>query len=589
MAAGTPRSEPWRSRSSAATGMPTERSTTATPPRPQSATEDSDYLNDRMTARRAIDLPFAETLAQGTPEERDLALAFKRGEPGAYDTIHERFEARVRSVCKRMLGNADDAEEAAQEAFIRVYRALPRLNGGYRLDAWIVRIATNVCLDVLRSRSRHPSHPAPVEVLDLESPPIETSDPELLYLRGAEGRRVRKVLGSLPPLHRAAIVLRDFEGVSYAEIAETLGISEARVKALLHRARRRFRRSWQSNVASVFAPLSLLKRLFGKTSAVREKHEGGLSVVSQTAEMAVSQGQQVAASSGIAAHPCSTAIQQCSQIVTDRAVPMVAALVVGTASLGAAVTTRQIDSPYGTPGRHRDAVAHPREAQQAKTPGAASEPNGKAPTIVAPAPSQAVPEPTDSADEATVPADPVPEPTPTPSPTVSPSDENDSQVTPEPTPPPVPEPPSPPPPFSAAVGFDHGSEIPQSEPTKNAAKINCVSNSFKQLLETTISDGSAAHMGLLQLRAGKTTGRLELTIIAGQSSFSYSSWGAEPVATWSRSDKTADLKISGSFGALRGSHPENAGLPRSGTFLVNLTMDCTIPSLITERVTFTAH
>src|ERR671918_1728289 len=149
-----------------------------------------------MTAQRAIDLTFGEPLPLGTPEEKDLALAFKRGERDAYDSIHGRYEARVYSVCKRMLGNPDDAQEAAQEAFIRIYQGLPRFNGRYRLGAWIVRITTNVCLDHLRSRSRRPSDPTPLELLDLESPPLANSDPERLFLRNAESRRLRKLLAS---------------------------------------------------------------------------------------------------------------------------------------------------------------------------------------------------------------------------------------------------------------------------------------------------------------------------------------------------------------------------------------------------------
>src|ERR687895_89011 len=140
-----------------------------------------------MTAQRADEL-FFEAPPAGTPEERALALAFKRGERGAYEQIHERYEARVLSVCKRMLGDPDDAQEAAQEAFLRIYQGLPRFNGRYRLGALAVRIATNVCLDQLRSRARRPSDPAPMEILDLEpGGPIEDSDPELLFLRRAEG------------------------------------------------------------------------------------------------------------------------------------------------------------------------------------------------------------------------------------------------------------------------------------------------------------------------------------------------------------------------------------------------------------------
>src|SRR5918992_4431232 len=165
-----------------------------------------------MTAQRADELVY-DGSPVGTPEERELALAFQNGERDAYDRIHDRYAPRVLSVCRRMLGNPDDAQEAAQEAFLRVYQGLPSFNGRYRLGAWIVRITTNVCLDQLRARSRRPSDPVPREILDVESQPSDDTDPQILFLRHAEGRRVRKVLDQLPPLHRAAIVLRDFEGI----------------------------------------------------------------------------------------------------------------------------------------------------------------------------------------------------------------------------------------------------------------------------------------------------------------------------------------------------------------------------------------
>jgi RNA polymerase sigma-70 factor, ECF subfamily len=304
-----------------------------------------------VTAQRADNLVLSEIA--GSSEERELAIAFKRGDDRAYDAIHERYEARVYSVCRRMLGDPNDAEEAVQEAFIRVYQSLPRFNGRYRLGAWIVRIATNVCLDQLRSRARHPSDPAPLEVLDLEpGGPIEDSDPELLFLRRAEGRRVRRVLASLPPLHRAAIVLRDFEGISYADIADTLGISECQVKALLHRARKGFRRSWTAGAASIFLPTSLLRRLFGKVDLQNPGPSSTpqLTVASQTAESAMSIGQQFAFTASQAAASCGGMIHQCSTFVADKTVPVVAAVVVGTAAtVGAVATAPGDDKPAAPP------------------------------------------------------------------------------------------------------------------------------------------------------------------------------------------------------------------------------------------------
>jgi RNA polymerase sigma-70 factor, ECF subfamily len=293
-----------------------------------------------MTAQRADELVFSDAPLVGSPEERAMALAFKRGERDAYEAIHERYEARVRSVCRRMLSDPDDAQEAAQEAFLRVYQGLPRFNGRFRLGAWIVRITTNVCLDQLRARSRRPADPVPRELLDLESPLAEDTDPQILFLRHAEGRRVRKVLDSLPPLHRAAIVLRDFEGIAYADIAETLGITEGQVKALLHRARKGFKRSWAANVASMLLPAGMFKRFF-KPWELPSHASGQVGAVSQAAESALSMSGQFAASATQAVNACGGAMHQCSQFMADKAAPVVAAVVVGTASVGAAVVSKE--------------------------------------------------------------------------------------------------------------------------------------------------------------------------------------------------------------------------------------------------------
>ncbi|MEA2448011.1 MAG: hypothetical protein QOK47_1648, partial [Actinomycetota bacterium] len=198
---------------------------------------------------------------EGWAEGKALVLRFKAGDTAAYDAIYERYMARVNGICRRMLIDPHDVQEASQEAFLRVYQALGRFNGRYELGAWIARITTNVCLDNLRSRSRRPKEMAPLEAIDLElALEGEPETPETLIIRNAEGRRVRKVLASLPPLHRAAIVLRDFEGLSYVEIAGALQITESQVKALLHRARGRFKRDW-SSLASIFLPVKLLQRL----------------------------------------------------------------------------------------------------------------------------------------------------------------------------------------------------------------------------------------------------------------------------------------------------------------------------------------
>jgi RNA polymerase sigma-70 factor, ECF subfamily len=400
-----------------------------------------------MTAQRADELVPAEAFPSGSPEERALALAFKRGERDAYEAIHDRYEARVVSVCRRMLSDPDDAMEAAQEAFLRIYQGLPRFNGRYRLGAWIVRITTNVCLDQLRARSRRPSEPAPLELLDLESPMPEDSDPQILFLRHAEGRRVRKVLDTLPPLHRAALVLRDFEGIPYSDISETLEISEGQVKALLHRARKGFRRSWAETVASMLLPAGLAKRWF-RPWDLPSHTEGAHAHI---ADSAISASQQVAATAAQAVNAGGGALHTATQFMADKAAPVVAAVVVGTASVGAGLIARDRGDRDAAPKKEVVAAVEAPE-QAAKIPGVKEATDDETQAKVPLDPKNNVGEKKDGGQDkgkaagagANEPADPVEEPPAAPPADEAPADP--APPAPDPTPsPPAEQPPAPPP------------------------------------------------------------------------------------------------------------------------------------------------
>src|SRR5688500_17363271 len=96
------------------------------------------------------------TDAPGAAErsDRELVLAFKAGDDAAFDELYRRHHERVAKVCYRFMNNRPDAEEAAQEAFLKAFQALPRFNGQYQVGAWLKRIAANVCVDNLRVKSR---------------------------------------------------------------------------------------------------------------------------------------------------------------------------------------------------------------------------------------------------------------------------------------------------------------------------------------------------------------------------------------------------------------------------------------------------
>lgn len=187
--------------------------------------------------------------------DKDLVVAYKGGIPEAYDEMYRRYNARVYGVCRRMLGNSEDAREAAQETFLKAYQGLPRFNGQYKLGAWLSRIAANVCVDHIRRRSRT-AVLTPLED-DHESPDFELG-PEDMVVRDAPAL---SMLETIQPLHAHALKLRNLEGFSHKEIAEQLDISPMQAKALLHRARVSFKRAWENASGWALAPIAALRSL----------------------------------------------------------------------------------------------------------------------------------------------------------------------------------------------------------------------------------------------------------------------------------------------------------------------------------------
>lgn len=395
----------------------------------------------------------------GSDEDRDLTLSFQRGEQHAYGSIYSRYHRSVYNVCYRMLGQRDDAQEATQETFLRVYQALGRFNGHYQLGPWIVRIATNVCLDHLRLRKRRPQDVTSIDALE-QRPGAGTDDPEQVLLKRAEGDKVRAVLSSLPPAHRAAIVLRDYEGLPYREIALTLGISEGQVKALLHRARKRFRRTWVP--APIMLPLyGFLNRFRGRQLPLGPAEVAR--AASPAAEIAYASGS--VASSGLLEHV--------SVALGDKVAPVIAAAIIGASAVGGAVAVRESSEPpvvgetAGTnAATHRDlegnSAASHRGAGGEATGGGATADKGsdsasgeqtKAKSGVSPATDGNAaggasgdtdgdePGPTSGVVPTPTPMpSPSPDPSPTPEPTPSPTPSPDPSPTPEPTPSPTPTP-----------------------------------------------------------------------------------------------------------------------------------------------------
>lgn len=498
--------------------------------------------------------------APGTNDDKELAQAFKRGEPGAYEAIYARYQPRVRSVCRRMLSNPNDVDEASQEAFLRVYQALPRFNGRYQLGAWITRITTNVCLDQLRSRSRKPSIPSTIEEIDAEISHLQFEEgPESFVMRRAESRHVRKVLESLPPMHRAAIVLRDFEGLSYEQVAVALGITDVQCKALIHRARQNFKKSWVPASVAGLLPF----RFFSKF------RKAETSVADQTSHMARAAPQlaDVAASASQTAVTCSSFLSSCGTLVTERFGTAAATAVIAVGSLAAG-------AQVATPHRTQDEVAtvlvatesaRPQMRQRAPIERAKDKQDaGHQPAADQPA----RPDPVDTPP-------PAPDATPpTPEPSEPPKDDGGVDKTPQ-------DPPAEPAPFQAFIGFDHGSAIPASQVTSNEATVDCDKGMVTQSLVTTVWDGSVSYPARMTLSTAPTVG-FDLTITKDGNDYTYDA-GAPSIASTRNGDEMS-LSFFGSYSWV-GNNPGSANLPHYGQFKASLTLDCAAFRVVTENIT----
>lgn len=167
-------------------------------------------------------------------EEATLIREAKAGDQEAFRQLVERYQGAVHNLAYRMLGDPEEAEDAAQEIFVRLYRQLERYDPERKFSTWTLAIATNYCIDQLRRRR--------LQLVPLENiiPWARARDagPEGEALSRESRDEVQRLLKQLPEKYRAPLVLRYWEDLSCAEIAEILGVPEGTVKTQIHRARK---------------------------------------------------------------------------------------------------------------------------------------------------------------------------------------------------------------------------------------------------------------------------------------------------------------------------------------------------------------
>jgi len=175
----------------------------------------------------------------------DLVQLVRRGDREAFRTLVERYQHKVTALATGMLRNRDDALDVVQDTFTKAYQSLDRFKGESSFYTWLYRITLNQCIDHQRRTARMPSAPIESAETPEESPTInaarddaERDDPLQRVHEAEVGQRIRQAISELTPEHRAVILLREVEGLSYEEISRALECPKGTVMSRLHYARR---------------------------------------------------------------------------------------------------------------------------------------------------------------------------------------------------------------------------------------------------------------------------------------------------------------------------------------------------------------
>ncbi len=185
----------------------------------------------------------SSSVESGDRSDEGLARASRAGDGEAFGRLVARHERSVYGLCLRLLGQPEDARDAAQEAFVRAYESLRGYDPSLAFRPWLLRIARNRCLD-LRRRAR--VRPALRSLDDDGSEGREAPDPEAVtadegLVRAESRRRLEAAIARLPADQREALLLFHQEQLSYREIAAVLEVPQGTVMTWLHRARKRLR------------------------------------------------------------------------------------------------------------------------------------------------------------------------------------------------------------------------------------------------------------------------------------------------------------------------------------------------------------
>jgi RNA polymerase sigma-70 factor (ECF subfamily) len=190
--------------------------------------------------------------------DEELVEACQAGESSAFDLLVARWEDRIRGACYRFLGSEEEARDVAQEAFLKAYRAIGGFKREARFSSWLYQIATNLCRDRLRRRRTRAT--VSLEEMEETGGAIAETRPgaDQRLLQDDLARVVRRAIEALAEEQREVLILKEYEGLTFLEIAQALDVPVSTVKTRLYRGlaqlRQRLEREGVRSAAPVPVP-----------------------------------------------------------------------------------------------------------------------------------------------------------------------------------------------------------------------------------------------------------------------------------------------------------------------------------------------
>ena len=198
-----------------------------------------------------------------TSTDEELVARSRGGDLDSFNQLVLRWERPIYALAYRVIGREEDARDVAQETFLRAYRALSGFKGQAKFSSWLYRITLNLCRDWIRRERRAPVMQAPegVDIIELAGEATPSESIEDLVTRRQLGRAVGRAMSLLPDEQRTAIIMKEYHGLTFQEIADLLDCPLSTVKTRLYQGLSVLRKQLQdAGVESIFEPRDIARK-----------------------------------------------------------------------------------------------------------------------------------------------------------------------------------------------------------------------------------------------------------------------------------------------------------------------------------------